>query len=137
VNLEELNQICSGTLIEWLNIRFTGYTDSSVDAVMEITPHHFQPAGVVHGGSLLALAETVGSAGSFLLVDTDQYTVYGSVVSSQHISPATEGMLHARAVLVVKGDFKHVWDVEIKDEKGKLISISRVTNSVKPRKQEA
>ena len=41
------------------------------------------------------------------------------------------------ATLVVKSDFKHVWDVEIKDEEGKLISISRVTNSVKPRKKEA
>jgi len=61
--------------------------------------------------------------------------VLGSSVNSQHIAPAREGKLMARASLVVKADFKHVWDVTIKDDSGKLISISRVTNSVKPRKQ--
>jgi acyl-coenzyme A thioesterase PaaI-like protein len=45
--------------------------------------------------------------------------------------------LHATARIVAKADFKHVWDVEIKDDQGKLISISRVTNSVKPKNQEA
>ena len=104
---------------------------------MKISPNHYQPMGVVHGGALISLAETVGSAGSFLQVDPDNYLVLGASVNSQHIAPAREGTLFARATLVVKSDFKHVWDVEIKDEDGKLISISRVTNSVKPRKQEA
>jgi len=137
MGIEELNRLCRGTLIDLLKIRFTEVTPSTVEATMEITPGHMQPMGVVHGGALIALAETVGSAGSFLLVDPEQYTVMGSVVNSQHLSPATGGTLSATAFLRVKGDFKHVWDVEIKGEDDKLISISRVTNSVKPRKQEA
>ena len=119
--------------MELLKIEFTGFSDRWVEAVMPVTPYHLQPEGVVHGGALLALAETVGSAGSFLLVDPATTQVYGSSVSGQHLSPAREGVLKARAVLLVRADFKHIWDVEIRNEQGKLISISRVTNSVKPK----
>jgi acyl-coenzyme A thioesterase PaaI-like protein len=68
-------------------------------------------------------------------VDPDHFNVLGSVVNSQHIAPAGEGLLYALATLIVRNEHKHVWDVEIRDEKGKLISISRVTTSIKPRKE--
>ena len=131
MTIEEINKLCRGTFIDLLKIEFTGYSESHVEAVMKITPELYQPTGSVHGGALISLAETVGSAGSFLLVDPEKFQVYGSVVNSQHLNPAREGRLHAIARIIVKADFKHVWDVEIKDADGKLISISRVTNSVK------
>jgi uncharacterized protein (TIGR00369 family) len=134
MGIDELNRICKGTLIDLLHMKFTGYTGHSVEALMEIRPDLYQPAGVVHGGALISLAETVGSAGSFLLVDQEKFDVFGSSVNSQHISPAREGVLHARAELIVKSEFKHVWDVQITDDKDKLISISRVTTSIKPKK---
>lgn len=137
MTIEEINRICKGTFMDLLNIEFTGYSESHVEAVMKITPDLYQPTGVVHGGALISLAESVGSAGSFLLVDPENFQVYGSVINSQHLSTARKGMLHAVARIVAKADFKHIWDVEIKDDQGKLISISRVTNSVKPKNQEA
>ena len=133
MTIEEINKLCRGTFIDLLKIEFTGYSESRVEAVMKITPELYQPTGSVHGGALISLAETVGSAGSFLLVDPEKFQVYGSVVNSQHLNPAREGTLHAIARIIAKADFKHVWDVEIKDDDGKLISISRVTNSVKPK----
>ncbi|MDX2432452.1 MAG: PaaI family thioesterase [Bacteroides sp.] len=133
MTIQEINKICKGTFIEYLNIEFTACSESHIEAVMKIGPNHYQPAGFVHGGALISLAETVGSAGSFLLVDPAKFNVFGSVVNSQHLNPAKQGSLHAKAVIVVKADFKHVWDVEIMDDEGKLISISRVTNSVKPK----
>lgn len=137
MNTKELNRICKGTLIDLLDIEFTSFSDSTVEATMEIQAKHHQPMGFVHGGALLALAETVGSAGSFLLVDPERFSVFGSAVNGQHLAPARKGTLFALAKLTVKSDFKHIWDVEIKDEAGKLISISRVTNSVKPKNSEA
>jgi len=136
MTIEELNSACRNTFMELLGIEFTAASHTSLEARMLITPKLYQPMKVVHGGALISLAESVGSAASYLLVDPDQYHVLGSHVHSQHLAPAREGMLHARASLVVKADFKHIWDVEIKDESGKLISISRVTNSIKPRKPE-
>ncbi len=133
MTIQEINNICRGTFIEYLKIEFTACTEHIIEAEMKITPDHYQPAGFVHGGALISLAETVGSAGSFLLVDPGKFDVFGSVVNSQHLNPAKEGTLYAKAVIIVKADFKHVWDVEIKDDDGKLISISRVTNSVRPK----
>jgi uncharacterized protein (TIGR00369 family) len=137
MKIEELNRLCKGTFIDLLDIEFTGSTQTTLEARMKIGPKLHQPMGIVHGGALLSLAETVGSAGSLLLVDPEQYNVMGSMVTGQHIAPAREGILHAMGRLVVKSDFKHIWDVEIKDDSGKLISLCRVTNSVKPKKSEA
>lgn len=131
MDITEINRICKGTLIDLLDIEFTSYSDTSVEAKMPISSKLYQPVGIVHGGALLAMAETVGSAGSFLQVDPLLYDVLGSVVNGQHLAPAREGTLCARAELVFKSDFKHIWDVEIKDDAGKLISVSRVTNSIK------
>jgi uncharacterized protein (TIGR00369 family) len=137
LTVDEINRACKDTFMELLGIEFTAATESSLEARMPITPKLYQPMEVVHGGALISLAESVGSAASFLLVDPERFNVMGSAVNSQHIAPARTGTLHARANLLVKSDFKHIWDVEIKDDSGKLISISRVTNSVKPRQPEA
>ena len=137
MTIDEINKACKNTFMDFLGIEFTSATESSLEARMPITPKLYQPMEVVHGGALISLAESVGSAASFLLVDPEKFNVLGSVVNSQHIAPARKGMLYAKAKLLVKGDFKHIWDVEIKDDSGKLISISRVTNSIKPRKPEA
>ncbi len=136
MTIEEINSACRNTFMELLGIVFTRATENSLEARMPITPKLYQPIEVVHGGALISLAESVGSAASYLLVDPDQFNVLGSVVNSQHIAPARTGTLFAKATLLLKADFKHIWDVTIKDEKGKLISISRVTNSIKPKKPE-
>ena len=134
--LDKLNRACKDTFMELLGIRFTAATEDSLEARMPITPKLYQPMEVVHGGALISLAESVGSAASYLLVDPERFNVLGNVVNSQHIAPARNGTLIARASLLVKADFKHIWDVQIRDDSGKLISISRVTNSIKPRKPE-
>ena len=135
MKIDALNRACKDTFMDLLGIVFTAHTDTTLDAEMLITSSLYQPMGVVHGGALISLAESVGSAASYLLVDPDHFNVLGSSVNSQHIAPVRQGTLKARATLQVKADFKHVWDVTIKDDSGKLISISRVTNSVKPKKQ--
>jgi len=135
MKIEALNRACKDTFMDLLGIVFTAHTDTTLDAEMEITNRLYQPMGVVHGGALISLAESVGSAASYLLVDPERFNVLGSSVNSQHLSPAREGTLKARATLQVKADFKHIWDVTIKDQSGKLISISRVTNSIKPKNE--
>jgi uncharacterized protein (TIGR00369 family) len=135
ITIDDINRASKDTFMDLLGIEFTDATDNTLEARMPITPKLYQPMEVVHGGALISLAESVGSAASFLLVDPEQFNVLGSVVNSQHIAPARKGTLFAKASLLVKGDFKHIWDVEIRDESGKLISISRVTNSIKPKKR--
>jgi uncharacterized protein (TIGR00369 family) len=90
--------------------------------------------GLLHGGASLALAETIASGGSYMLVDPAKYDVLGLQVSGNHLSTVREGQLHARADIIYRGNSIHVWDVSIKAEDGKLVSVTRVTVKVVKKK---
>jgi 1,4-dihydroxy-2-naphthoyl-CoA hydrolase len=133
---EELNRLCQNSFISHLGMVFTGFTGDVITAEIEITPAHLQPHGIVHGGVYISLAETLAGAGSDLLVAGEGKTAMGTHVTSTHIAPAMSGLLKGEGRLVHQGIFKHIWDIEIKDGSGKLISMSRVTNSVREIKPE-
>jgi 1,4-dihydroxy-2-naphthoyl-CoA hydrolase len=131
--INKLNSLCKDTFISFLGIEFLEYGSDFIEARMPVD-NKLQPMGFLHGGASLALAETIASGGSYLLVDQDKYDVYGLQVSGNHISTIREGMLYARAEIVHKGHSTHVWDVKIKCGKGKLICITRVTIMVVKKK---
>jgi uncharacterized protein (TIGR00369 family) len=132
MTIDQLNEICKNSFVDHIGIRFTQYDGERIAGEIEIANHHMQPGGVVHGGVYLSIAETVAGAGSQLMVMDEGKTAYGVTVNSQHIAPVTSGKITATGKLIHKGIFKHTWDIEITDKSGKLISISRVTNSIKP-----
>jgi len=131
--INKLNSICKDTFISYLGIEFLDYGDDFIEARMPVD-NKLQPMGLLHGGASLALAETIASGGSYLLVDVDKYDVFGLQVSGNHISTVGDGMVHARAEIIHKGRSTHVWDVKIKSEQGKLISVIRVTIMVVKKK---
>jgi 1,4-dihydroxy-2-naphthoyl-CoA hydrolase len=130
MTLEEINGICKNTFVEYLGIEFLDFGDDFVEARMPVDGNKLQPMGFLHGGVSLALAETVGSAGSILLVDEKKYDVLGLQVTGNHLATMSEGYLIARGEIVHKGQSTHVWDVKISTESGKLISVVRVTNII-------
>ena len=131
MSIEDLNNLCKNTLISHLDIIFTYADENTLRAEMPVTQKVMQPMGIMHGGASLALAETVGSAGSFLHIDITKQTAVGLQVSGNHIGSATSGKVIAEAKLTHKGNTTHVWDVSIKDDTGKPISVVRVTNYIK------
>jgi 1,4-dihydroxy-2-naphthoyl-CoA hydrolase len=130
MTIEQINKACENTFIEYLGIVFTNYGEDFIEAKMPVDYNKHQPMGLLHGGASLALAETVASGGSFVLVDEKKYNVLGLQVTGNHISSMSEGILFARAELVHKGSSTHVWDVKLSTEDGKLISVARVTNII-------
>jgi 1,4-dihydroxy-2-naphthoyl-CoA hydrolase len=130
MTIQEINRLCKNTFIGYLRIEFTDYGNDFAEAHMPVDSNMLQPMGSLHGGASLALAETVASGGSFLLVDETKYTVLGLQVTGNHIATMSEGVLIARAELVHKGSSTHVWDVKISTRDGKLISVARVTNII-------
>lgn len=129
--IEELNRICKNSFVDHLEIQFTEYDGKRIVATIEVSNYHLQPKGVVHGGVYISMAETIAGAGSSLLVESEGKIALGTTVNSQHIASKKEGKIIATGELIHKGTFKHIWDIKITDESGKLISISRVTNSIK------
>lgn len=130
MTIEEINNICKDSLVEYLEIEFIDYGDTFVIAKMPVNSKKRQPQGLLHGGASLALAETVASAGSFLLVDTEKYNVLGLQVTGNHISTVKDGDIFAKAEIVHLGQSTHVWDVKIYTVDDKLISVARVTNII-------
>src|SRR4030042_6078404 len=111
--IDKLNNLCKGTFVSFLGIEFLEYGDDFVEASMPVDDK-LQPMGLLHGGASLALAETIASGGSFLLVDSRKYDVLGLQVSGNHLSSVNKGTLFARAEIIHKGKKTHVWDVKIK-----------------------
>jgi 1,4-dihydroxy-2-naphthoyl-CoA hydrolase len=124
--IKQLNDLCKGTFVDFLGIEFLEWGENFIEARMPVN-QKLQPMGLLHGGASLALAESVASGGSYLLVDPEKYDVLGLQVTGNHISSVSDGTLYARAEIIHRGKTTHVWDVKIKGDNGKLISVTRVT----------
>ena len=121
-----------GTMIEALGIRFIPTDDDYAVAEMPICPATRQYMGILHGGASLTLAETIAGVGSLHLIEYDEaYAVCGTEVSGSHVAmSANEGKVYGKARLVHAGKSTHVWNVDIVDEDGKILSEERVTNRI-------
>ena len=124
---DELNAICKNTLIDNLGIEFLSAEQGEVIAKMPVDARTIQPFKILHGGASLALAETVASAGSAMLIDLSESTVVGIEVNGNHVGSANSGFVIATALIVHQGELTHVWNVEITDEAGRRIMVGRVT----------
>ena len=129
-SIDELNNFNNNTLMAQLGIEYLEIADGFVKAKMPVDHRTMQPMGILHGGASLALAETIGSMGSALMVDLSKFDVRGASISANHVGSIREGFVYGNAKLVHKGNYTHVWDIIISDEKGRKISISRLTNMI-------
>ena len=136
LNIEELNNLCKNTMMEHLGIEYTEVSAGRIVAKMPVDERTIQPMKRLHGGASMALAESVGSAGSLVLVDASKFAVLGVEISGSHVGTTTEAYVFATGIIVHKGVSSHVWEIRIEDKTGKLISICRLTNRIVPLKSE-
>jgi uncharacterized protein (TIGR00369 family) len=129
---EMLNDMCKNTLIGHLGIEIIEAIPGKVVARMPVDSRTIQPAKRLHGGASMALAESVGSIGSFMLVDSSKFQVLGVEISGSHVGTTRENSVLAIATIVHQGKSSHVWEIRIQDEKGTLVSICRLTNRILP-----
>lgn len=130
VPLDQLNAQARHALMGNLGIQYTYADQDRVEATMPVDHRTRQPFGILHGGSTLALAETVAGLGSMILCQPDEMVV-GMQVSGNHISSALEGdTVRAVGTIVHKGRSSHVWNVDVFTSTNKLVSTVRVVNSV-------
>jgi 1,4-dihydroxy-2-naphthoyl-CoA hydrolase len=128
--LEQLQQQARATLAEHLEIRFTEIGPDYLCAAMPVNAHTHQPSGVLHGGASLALAETVGSVAANLCVDRSTHLCLGQEINANHLRPVASGLVTATARPYHIGSRSQVWHIEIRDERGKLVCVSRLTMAV-------
>ncbi|MCK5684104.1 hotdog fold thioesterase [bacterium] len=129
LNLEELTQFSNNSIVGYLGIVFTNRGTDSLSATMPVDHRTIQPLGILHGGASVVLAETLGSAASYMTVEDPIYTV-GLEVNANHIKSVTKGLVTGTATPAHIGNTTQVWDITIKNEKGQVTCISRLTMAV-------
>ena len=103
--------------------------DDTCMARMKVDERNRQPFGFLSGGASLALAENVAGVGSSALCPG--CACVGIEVSGSHVKAVIEGdTVTAYARMLHQGTTLHVWNVDIKDTAGDLISNVRVTNYI-------
>ena len=135
LTVEELNNLCKNTMIEHLGIEFTELANGHVVAIMPIDHRTIQPMKRLHGGAIMTLAESVGSAGSLAIVERSKFIVLGVEISGSHVGTTLENYVMAEANIVHEGVTSHVCEIHVKDKNGTLLSVCRLTNRIIPIKQ--
>ena len=91
-----------------------------------------QPFGLVHGGAMAAIAESLCSQATFMAVAANGEVAQGLSNHTSFLRPILAGSVNATARRVHRGRTTWVWEVEISDDEGRLCALSRVTMAVRP-----
>lgn len=122
------------TLMESLGIEIVSLKKECVKMTMPVDERTHQPAGFLHGGASVALAETAASIGASLHVDLEKYHVFGIEINANHVKSKRDGVVTAKAKPLHIGKSTMVWNIQITDESNHLICVSRCTVSIVPKK---
>jgi uncharacterized protein (TIGR00369 family) len=107
-------------------------TPEVVRAQVVVDDKHKQPFGLVHGGLLAAMAETMASVGTLVEVVAQGNAAMGMSNNTTFMRPILEGTIHARAERRHRGRTTWIWDVELSDDAGRVCAMSRMTIAVRP-----
>ncbi len=127
---DSLNAISANTMVEHLGIEFTAIDEGSITARMPVDQRTVQPAGLLHGGASVALAETLGSVAATLCVNPAETTCVGLEINANHIRSVRSGFVTGVARPIHLGNSTQVWDIRIHDEQERLVCVCRLTMAV-------
>ncbi|MBK7094675.1 MAG: hotdog fold thioesterase [Saprospiraceae bacterium] len=131
-DIDSINNISENTMVQHLGIQFTEIGDDYMIATMPVDHRTVQPMRLLHGGASVVLAETLGSVASFACVDPLINNVVGIEVNANHLKAIPEGSSNVSGkVSPVKiGRNLHIWNIDITDDSGNLVCVSRLTTMV-------
>ncbi|GAB7540639.1 hotdog fold thioesterase [Cupriavidus sp. CuC1] len=129
-SLKDLQDRHKDTAVEQLGIEFTEIGAASLSARMPVDRRTVQPYGILHGGASVVLAETLGSCAASLCLDSETQYCVGLDINANHVRAARTGFVTGTATPVHIGRTTHVWAIEIRNDEGKMVCVSRITMSI-------
>ncbi len=131
LTLGNIQELGNGTMTEHLGIEYLELGEDYLTARMPVDNRTRQPYGILHGGASVVLVESLGSIASALCVDdpTVQRPV-GLEINANHIRSVSEGWVYGKVKAIHVGRRTHVWQIEITNEAGKMVCISRITVAI-------
>jgi 1,4-dihydroxy-2-naphthoyl-CoA hydrolase len=118
------------TMGTFLDMAFEELGADYLTMSMPVDDRTKQPYGLLHGGASCALAETVGSIASALVIDTEKQICVGLEINANHLRAVRNGKVFAKAQRIHLGSSTHVWDIKITDDNKKLVCVSRLTVAI-------
>lgn len=132
ISIGDLKDLGKNTMTESLGLKWVEIGGDYLKLSMPVIDATRQPYGYLHGGASCALAETIGSVGSALIIDREKYFCVGLEINANHLRSISEGWVTAKAIPLHIGKSTHVWDIKIYDEKERLVCVSRLTVAILP-----
>jgi len=114
-------------LMRFLGVEIEEVSNNRVVLKMEVTPKVHQYIGIMHGGVSLYLCETAASLGAVANSDLTKTAPVGVEINANHLRAVSKGMLTVVATAAFAGRTMSVWNIEITNERGKLVCVSRCT----------
>lgn len=130
ITLTQINAFNKDTMAEHLGLEFTAIGDDYLCARLPVDHRTHQPYGILHGGASVALAETIGSIASALVIDNSRFICVGLEINANHIRSVRSGFVTGTCKPIHTGRSTHVWDIRITDEAEKLVCVSRLTVAI-------
>lgn len=128
-SLEELAAIHVDTAVAHLGIEFLEVGTDRLVGRMPVDTRTRQPFGILHGGASVLLAETLGSVAASLTLPPDRIAV-GLDINANHIRSTRSGWVTGTCTPVHLGRTTQVWQIELRDDGGRLTCTSRLTMAV-------
>jgi len=120
------------TLNDTLGFEIGEFDENQIVGRFEVTDAVRQPFGIVHGGAYAAMAETMASVATFMVVHPNGEIAVGQSNDTSFLRPASDGTIHATGTRRHRGRTSWIWDVEFADDQGRVCALSRVTIAVRP-----
>ncbi len=128
---ELLKRTAENELLKFLGVEIKVAEGDHVVMTMPVTPKVHQYLGIMNGGVSMLLAETAASIGVVAGQDLLEVSPVGIEINGNHLRAVSKGMLTIEARPIYPGRSMAVWGIEITDERGKLVCISRLTMMIK------
>jgi uncharacterized protein (TIGR00369 family) len=120
-------------LVAHLGIEFIETTPERVVAELEIREEVCTLGGSIHGGTLMALADTAGAVGTLSFLEKNPSAGKSTATlesKTNFFAAARAGKVRAESTPLHKGKRTHVWQTRVTDEAGKLLSLTIQTQMI-------
>jgi uncharacterized protein (TIGR00369 family) len=109
-----------------IGLELTSIAPDEVRASLVVTPELLQPYGLLHGGVLCSVVETLGSVGGAAWFGERGHVV-GTSNHTNLLRSARDGaQLSAVATPVHQGRTSQLWSVDVRDEQDRLVATGQL-----------
>ena len=129
MDVAQFNQRLAGTLPELLGMRFVSLDPDCVVAELDIRDALRTVGGALHGGTLMAFADTLGAAATIVNIPAGAGTT--TIESKTNFFAAGRtGVVRGEATPLHRGRRTQVWQTRVTDASGRMLSLTLQTQMV-------